>query len=69
MSAPLRGAVTSSGNMYVCNVSTLLSYNVFEPIGRSPSKDQSFLTLSEVVVDGDDVESRKRICKRGSITF
>ena len=68
MSAPLRGAVTSSGNMYVCNlVSTLLSYNVFDskqvigPIGRSPSKDRSFLTSSEVVVDGDDGESRKRI--------
>ena len=65
MLAPLRGAVTSSGNIYVCNVvSTLLSYNVFDSkqvIGRSPSKDRSFLTSSEVVVDGDDGESRKRI--------
>ena len=30
-------------------------------IPSRPSKDRSFLTSSEVVVDGDDGESRKRI--------
>ena len=38
-------------------------YLVIGPIGRSPSKGRSFLTLSELVADGDDGESRKRRCK------